>query len=96
MALIFIIKVVPNAGRHGWQLDKSGLLKCYLKSLPEKGKANQELIKLLAKALKIELNQIEITAGSTSRNKRLRIETNLNYAQFLEQLGICEQKTIFG
>lgn len=96
MSLIFIIKVVPNAGRHGWQLDKSGILKCYLKSLPEKGKANQELIKLLAKALKIELNKIEITAGATSRNKRIKIDINLNYAQFLEQLGIYEQKNIFG
>lgn len=96
MSLIFIIKVVPNAGRNAWQIDSSGLLKCYLKSTPEKGKANQELLKLLAKTLKISLSEVEILAGMTSRSKKIKINTNLSYAQFLERLGIYEQKTIFG
>lgn len=95
MSLILIIKVMPSSGRNEWQLDKSGLLKCYLKSAPEKGKANQELIKILSKTLNITLAEIEIMAGATSRNKKIKIETNLSYVQLLEQLGICEQKTIF-
>ena len=95
MSLILIIKVMPSSGRKEWQLDKSGLLKCYLKSAPEKGKANQELIKILSKTLNITLAEIEIMAGATSRNKKIKIETNLSYVQLLEQLGICEQKTIF-
>jgi len=96
MSLILIIKVVPNAGRNDWQLDKSGLLKCYLKSIPEKGKANQELIKLLSKALKLPLNLIEIMAGGTSRHKKIKIETSLSYDQLLNVLGVSEQKNIFG
>ena len=96
MSLILIIKVVPNAGRQAWQLDKSGNLKCYLKQAPEKGKANQELIRFLAKTLKIAMDQVEIMAGATSRNKKIKLVTNLSYAQLLDQLGIVQQKTIFG
>lgn len=96
MSLIFILKVIPNSGRSEWKMDKSGLLKCHLKSLPEKGKANQELIKLFSRSLKIEINKIEIMAGATSRNKKIRIDVDLSYAQLLEKLGICEQKNIFG
>jgi len=45
MSLVFDLKVVPRSGRNKWVLDKSGKLKCYLKSPPEKGLANKELIK---------------------------------------------------
>lgn len=96
MALIFILKVVPNSGYNAWKIDKSGLLKCYLKSLPERGKANLELIRLISKELKIPLNMIEVVAGATSRNKKIKIETNLNYANLLHILGLSlEQQTIF-
>lgn len=96
MSLILIIKVVPNSGRNTWQIDSLGILKCYLKCAPEKGKANQELLKILSKTLKIKLSEIEILAGKTSRSKKIKISANLSYDQFLEKLDIYEQKTIFG
>lgn len=96
MALIFVVKVVPNSGRQKWLIDKSGILKCYLKSIPEKGKANLELVKLVAKALRVPKSDVEIMAGATSRNKRVRVQSDLNYDQLLDRLGIVIQKTIFG
>ena len=96
MALIFVVKVMPNSGRQKWLMDKSGILKCYLKSVPEKGKANLELIKLVAKAVGVPKNDVEIMAGATSRNKRVRVQSDLNYDQLLDRLGIVIQKTIFG
>lgn len=96
MALIFVVKVVPNSGRQKWLIDKSGILKCYLKSIPEKGKANLELVKLVAKALRVPKSDVEIMAGATSRNKRVRVQSDLNYDQLLDLLGIVIQKTIFG
>ena len=96
MTLLFIIKVVPNAGKQAWKLDKSGILKCYLKSVPEGGKANQELIKFLAKSLGLTQNEIEIVAGATSRNKKIKIQTKLSYLQILNELGIQTQTNIFG
>lgn len=75
MALRIVIKVVPASGRSMCQIDKSGILKCSLKSPPEKGKANDELIRLIAKKLDISQNEITIILGKTARNKTILINT---------------------
>lgn len=95
MALIFDIKVVPNSGKKGCLIDKTGQLKCYLHSAPEKGKANNELIKNLSQALKITQDMIEIVGGKQDRKKRIKIETNISYEQLLTALGIERQITMF-
>lgn len=87
MSLIVEIKVVPSSGKQALRKDSSGLLKCYLKSAPEGGKANAELIKFLSKKLRIPQNQITITSGATSRKKRLKIETSLTLEEFCKKLG---------
>lgn len=71
------LKVVPQSGRQKCVLDKSGQLKCYLKSPPEDGKANKELIGLFAEALGIPKNHISIVQGLTSRNKIIAITGNV-------------------
>lgn len=88
MALTLKIKVVPCAGKSAWQLDKNGNLKCFLKSAPEKGAANKELIKTLSKHLKIPQQDIEIISGLTDRNKTLKIHTALTEIEFLALVGI--------
>ena len=52
MALIITVKVVPASGRNQWVIDKSGALKCFLKSPAEQGKANKELIKICLQKIK--------------------------------------------
>lgn len=87
------IKVITASGRQKFTIDKSGILKCFLKSIPEKGKANNELIKILSKKLKIAQNEIKITSGITSHKKRLKINSNLDYNSFLFKVGICKNIT---
>ncbi len=94
MALTLDIKVVPSSGRQQYKL-KNGQLVCYLKSPPEKGLANKELIKMLAKALKIPQDALSIVAGKTSRKKRIWIAHDITLDQFLAQLGIEEQLRLF-
>lgn len=94
MALIVEVKVVPSAGKNGWILDKAGKLKGYLKSPPERGLANQELIDLLAKALKIPKQKVILVSGATSRIKRIKIEHELTIEQLYDALGIERQITI--
>jgi uncharacterized protein (TIGR00251 family) len=94
MALIIEVKVVPSAGKNGWILDKVGKLKGYLKSPPERGIANQELIDLLAKALKIPKQKVILVSGATSRIKRIKIEHELTIEQLYDALGIERQITI--
>lgn len=63
------VKVVPNSSKEELIEDK-GLLKMYLKAVPDKEKANKELIKYFKKELGLH---VEIKLGAHSREKVLRI-----------------------
>jgi uncharacterized protein (TIGR00251 family) len=95
MALFVDIKVIPSSGKSAWALDAQGMLKCYLKSEPEKGKANKELLTMLAKKLSIPQHDIVIVSGATSRKKRIKIERALEYSQLLVVLGLEVQESLF-
>ncbi len=94
MAFYIDIKVIPQSGRQICLLDKAGMMRCYLKSAPEAGKANQELITIIAKALSLPKQNITIVLGATSRSKRLLIDANIDREKLLKALGIEEQLTI--
>lgn len=96
MSLIVEVKVVPSAGRVAWVYDKNGTLKCFLSSPPEQGKANKELVKLIAKALKVPQMAVTIVAGATSRNKRIEIEGAMSLEQLTAALGLEKQLSLFG
>jgi uncharacterized protein len=53
--------------------DGRAVLKVRLCAAPVEGEANEALRRLLAKALGVAPRQVEVTAGATSRLKRLRI-----------------------
>lgn len=93
MAVTIVVNVIPSSGRAGFFLDKAGRLKCHLKSAPEKGKANQELIGILAKALGVPKQDIEIVGGLISRSKRLRISAPLTEEQVRAKLGLEQQSS---
>lgn len=70
----FVVKVTPKAAKNeiiGWEGE---LLKVRLNAAPEKGKANEALITLLSKKLKIAKSRIHILKGETSRQKLVEIE----------------------
>jgi len=94
VSLVIDVKVVPSSGRQKCILDKSGQLKCYLKSQPEKGKANEELISLFAKALGVPKDFIAIMFGLTSPKKRLKINKEITIDALLLALGIETQLSI--
>ena len=78
MALQIVIKVNPSSGRSACQIDKNGTLKCALKSPPEKGKANEELIRLIAEKLDLPRTSVSILLGKTARTKTVLIQTTKN------------------
>ena len=63
------IKAVPNAKINVIEGIRSGLLKVKIAAAPDKGKANQELIKVLSKKLKIKKSFVRIIKGEKSRQK---------------------------
>ncbi len=56
--------------------DGRAVLKVRLRAVPEKGKANKALIRLLAKTLKLPALQVTLASGATSRIKTIKLEGN--------------------
>lgn len=90
-----LVKVVPKAKNQKIILDKSGTIKCYLKSPPEDGKANKELLALLAKKLKTTKRDIVILQGATSRTKLLEIVGFEKEEDVFRVLGLQVQGSLF-
>ncbi|MFA5184248.1 MAG: DUF167 domain-containing protein [Patescibacteria group bacterium] len=72
--IYFRIKVVPGAGATGF-LDKmaDGTIKIAVAAAPEKGRANQELIKFLAAQLGVRKYQVKIISGIGERLKLIKV-----------------------
>jgi len=71
--MLINIKVITRASENKIEKEAKGRLKAYLKAIPEKGKANALLIKLLADYYKVSKNQIKIIKGARSKNKIIKI-----------------------
>ena len=63
------IKVTTNASKTEL-VEENEQLKLYLKAVPDKNKANQELIKFFKKEFNLK---VEIKSGMKNRNKVLKI-----------------------
>lgn len=68
------IKVIPRAKKTecvGRMTDNT--LKIRLKAMPEKGRANEELISFLAGELHLAKDELEMVSGFTDARKLVRI-----------------------
>lgn len=68
-----LVKVKPNARRSSLERQADGSLLAQLKSPPVDGKANAELIALIAREFGCTKSAVEIAAGAGARIKRVRI-----------------------
>jgi len=68
------IKVIPNAPKTevAGQMD-NGVIKIKISAPPQKGKANQELLRFLERAFDVAKGEVLITSGETSRLKNVRV-----------------------
>jgi hypothetical protein len=67
------VKVKPNSKQQKIEEFADGSLTIRLQSPPVDGKANQELIVLLAKQFKVPKSHIQIKSGLSSKNKLVEI-----------------------
>lgn len=67
------IKVKPGAKEQRIVTNEDGSLTVYLKSPPVDGKANAELIELMAETYRVSKSKVTIKLGSTSRTKLVEI-----------------------
>ena len=63
------IKVTPNSKKNKL-VEENKQLKFYLKAIPDKNKANKELIKIFKKEFNLK---VEIKSGKRSREKILKV-----------------------
>lgn len=68
--MIINVKVKTSSGRQEIEKISDNDYKVFLKSPPEDGKANGELLRLLKKEFK---KDVKIKSGKTSRNKIIEI-----------------------
>jgi uncharacterized protein len=68
------LRVMPKARETAIGEVRDGRLSIRVTTAPEDGKANEAVIKLLARAWRIPASRFEILSGHTSRDKQLLIQ----------------------
>jgi uncharacterized protein YggU (UPF0235/DUF167 family) len=69
------VKVTPKARLNKvMPIDADGVMKIYVTTAPEDGKANAAVIKLLSQATGLSKSCFTLTHGSTARIKTFRID----------------------
>ena len=76
--LTLSVRLTPRGGRDAIEgveamADGRSVLKARVRAAPTEGEANQALIALLAKALRLPRSQIAITSGATARAKTVAL-----------------------
>jgi uncharacterized protein (TIGR00251 family) len=70
---ILDVRVKPRAKRAGLLGRHGNGIKLAVRAAPERGRANAELVQLLAEALKVDASAVEVVSGATSQDKRVRV-----------------------
>lgn len=67
------VRVTPKAARNRIVAEE-GVLRVYVTTVPEDGKANAAVLKLLAKALGVPKSRLTLLRGHTSRDKVFQVD----------------------
>lgn len=71
--MVLAVRVTPRAARNAVALDGERL-RVHVTTVPEGGKANAAVVKLLAKALGVPKSRLRLIRGDTARDKCFVIE----------------------
>ena len=76
--MILHVRLTPKGGRDAIDgidelSDGKAVLKARVRAVPEDGKANAALIKLIAQTFGVSASHVSLDAGATSRIKTLKI-----------------------
>src|SRR5215472_1586337 len=91
--LVLTIRLTPKGGRDSIDgimrlSDRSTVLKARVAAAPTEGEANDALVRLLARKLRVAPRDVTLVGGATSRIKRMLIRGDATaVAAALEELG---------
>lgn len=86
---ILQLRIQPGAKRTALIGTLGDKLKIAVQAPPVDGKANEALLRWLAKTLDLKNNEVTLLSGQTSRDKRVRIE-KIKAAQIRAALGFAD------
>jgi uncharacterized protein (TIGR00251 family) len=69
----FTVHVKPRSSRQGVNVLPDGTLEIRVHSPPEDGRANTELMEVLARHLGVKRRRLSIVSGETSRHKIIEV-----------------------
>ena len=84
-----LVRVTPKSSQNKLVVE-NGSVKVWVTAAPTDGQANQAVIRLVAKQLKLSANSVWVLKGHTSREKTLAID-GLDSDMMREKLGILER-----
>lgn len=82
------VQAQPGARRNAVVGVRDGRLRVAVTQAPEKGKANEALVEVLAEVLDLKKSQIALVSGETSRQKQFLI-TGLSLAELSQRIAVC-------
>jgi len=74
MAALLSVKVQPRSKTPGVEKLADGSFRVRVSAVPEKGRANREVLERLAEFLDIPPSRLTLVRGETSSNKLIKIE----------------------
>ena len=74
MSKIIEVKVKPNSKQSKVETNEEGTLIAFVKAQPIDGKANAELISLIASHFGLLKRQVSIKTGASGRMKRIELD----------------------
>ena len=85
--VVFSVKIVPGSSKTSVCGLLDGMVKIKISAPPEKGKANQSLVKYLAKKLGVKRKDVHIISGQTSPVKSVEI-SGISAEMLVIRLGL--------
>jgi uncharacterized protein (TIGR00251 family) len=79
-SIVIQVKVKPNSRTSTFEQSEEGVWLARIKSPPVDGRANQELIELVAKHFRCAKSAVSIKSGASGRMKLVRIQANPEFA----------------
>lgn len=88
MGMFITVRVTPRSKKQSCSYDAAGRIVIHLRSVPEQGAANAELLEYLAEKLNVSRRLVSLASGATSRTKRVVIDADLSLDEIYQKLGL--------
>jgi len=84
------VRLTPRAGENRIVGERGGVVLVRVTAPPLEGRANDALLRLIARRARVGVRSVSIVRGEGSRDKRVRVE-GISTSELREALGLAPQ-----